>query len=64
LIEKLKDWAETYKIVNLVFDIEVKPEIIAGAIIISREGKYVKYSLSEMLDDYFIRNKQELSALL
>lgn len=64
LIEKLKDWAKSYKITNMVFDIDVNPEIIAGAIIISTEGKYVKYSLSEMLDNYFISKKQELTQLL
>lgn len=64
LIEKLKDWAEANKFINMVFDIEVKPDLIAGAIIVTKEGKYIKYSLSEMLDYYFMSKKLELSALL
>lgn len=64
LIEKLKEWAEVNKLINLVFDIEIKPELIAGAIIISQKGKYIKYSLSDMLDDYFESKKPELINLL
>lgn len=64
LLERLKDWAISRGMGNLVFDIEVKPEIIAGAVIISNEGKYIKYSLSDMLDNYFAVNKPELASLL
>jgi len=64
LIQKLKTWSEANSLSNLVFDIDIKPELIAGAIIISQKGKYIKYSLSDMLDDYFISNKSELINLL
>ena len=64
LIEKLKEWAEANKLINLVFDIDIKPELIAGAVIISQKGKYIKYSLSDMLDDYFEAKKPELINLL
>lgn len=64
LLVKLKEWAQKYYSNNLVFDIDINPEIIAGAIIISEEGKYIKYSLSDMLDYYFTARKQELVSLL
>jgi F0F1-type ATP synthase delta subunit len=64
LIGKLKDWAETNGYKNLTFDISVDPQLIAGAIIISNKGKYIKYSLSDMLDEYFASNKLELMNLL
>lgn len=64
LLVKLKDWAQKYYSNSMVFDIDIDPEIIAGAIIISEEGKYIKYSLSDMLDYYFAANKQELANLL
>lgn len=64
LLERLKDWAIGKGHGNLIFDIDVKPDIIAGAIIISKEGKYTKYSLSDMLDNYFTVRKQELVNLL
>ncbi len=64
ILERLKDWAKNNNMGNIVFDIDVKPEIIAGAVIITGEGKYIKYSLSDMLDNYFIAKRQELANLL
>ncbi len=64
LIEKLKTWTEANKLTNLVFDIDIRPELIAGAIIISQKGKYIKYSLSDMIDDYFVSKKSEFINLL
>lgn len=64
LIEKLKNWAQANDISNVTFDIDVNPEIIAGAVITTPDGKYIKYALSDMIDAYFTDNRQQLSALL
>lgn len=64
LIEKLKDWTQANGLSNVTFDIEVDPQIIAGAVIITPDGRYIRYALSEMLDRYFLDKKQEISQLL
>ena len=64
LINNLKAWAEKNGLNNPVFNIEVKSEIIAGAIVMSNEGEYRNYSLSTQLDKFFIEKKQEILSLL
>jgi helix-turn-helix protein len=49
---------------NAVFNIEVKSEIIAGAIVMSQKGEYGNYSLSSQLDKFFTEKKQEVLSLL
>lgn len=64
LKNNLKDWAMNNGMENVLFNIEVKSEIVAGAIIMSPEGEYGNYSLSSQLDKYFSQNRQEVFALL
>jgi len=64
LINSLKSWAEKNDLNNVVFAIEVKSEIIAGAIVMSHKGEYGNYSLSSQLDKFFIEKKQEVLSLL
>lgn len=64
LMTKLKEWTDKNGIQNAVFNIEVKPDIVAGAIVMSPEGEYSNYSLSNQLDEYFRNNKQTVMSLL
>ena len=64
LKNSLKTWAIENNIPNVIFNIEVRSEIVAGAIIMSPEGEYGNYSLSNQLDNYFSTKKQEVLALL
>ena len=64
LMTKLKDWSEQNDIQNAVFDIEVKRDIVAGAIVMSPEGEYSNYSLSNQLDEYFKNKKDAVLSLL
>jgi F0F1-type ATP synthase delta subunit len=64
LINNLKVWAEKNGLNNAVFVIEVKSEIIAGAIVMSHKGEYGNYSLSSQLDKFFTDKKQEVISLL
>ena len=64
LKKNLKDWANNNDMSNVIFNIEVKSEIVAGAIIMSPEGEYGNYSLSSQLDKYFVEQRQEVLQLL
>jgi len=64
LKNNLKNWATENGLGNLTFNIEVRSEIIAGAVIMSHEGEYGNYSLSSQLENYFTNKKQEVLALL
>lgn len=64
LMTKLKEWAEKNDIQNAVFDIEVKTDIVAGAIVMSPDGEYSNYALSNQLDEYFTNNKDNIMSLL
>ena len=64
LKNNLKTWAQENGLPNVIFNIEIKSEIIAGAVIMSTDGEYRNYSLSNQLDKYFIEKKQEILTLL
>lgn len=64
LKNNLKAWAEQNELKNVIFNIEVKSEVLAGAIIMSNEGEYANYSLSTQIDKYFTDKKQEILTLL
>lgn len=61
---KLKRWAETNLSGNLIYDIEIDPQILGGTIIVSDDGKYADFSLSRKFNGLFLTRKQEILSLL
>lgn len=64
LIVKIKEWTNKNISRETVIDITVKKEIVGGIIIVSPQGQYVNYSLSDQLDNIFTNKRQEISSLL
>ena len=64
LIDKLKNWANENNLGNVIFEFELKQDILAGVIIMSDHGEYANYSLSAQIDKFFATKKQELLTLI
>jgi len=64
LITSVKNWTSKNLSQDVIIDFETKPEIIGGTIIVSPNGKYANYALSEQIDKFFTEKRQEINALL
>lgn len=64
LIDRLKNWAAENNLGNAIFHFELRPDIVAGALIMSEHGQYANYSLSSQIDKFFVTKKQELLSLI
>jgi F0F1-type ATP synthase delta subunit len=63
LIKIIQDWSETNGLPRTLFNIEVKPEIVGGAIIMSQDGEYANYSLLNQIDKVFAEKKTDILKL-
>ena len=64
LINNLRKWSYDNNLNNVIFNIDVKSEIVAGAIIMSPEGEYADFSLSNQINKFFKEKRQEVLSLL
>jgi F0F1-type ATP synthase delta subunit len=49
---------------NVIFDFEVDPKILGGAIITNKKGSYSDLSLLKKINDLFQNQKDQLTRLL
>lgn len=63
-IAKLNKWAQDNLPANTIYDINVDPDILGGAIIISNKGNYSDISLSKKIGDLFVTKKKEIFSQL
>ena len=60
LLDALASWTEKNMRQKYIFDIEVDPQILGGAIISSKKGVYKDFSLSRKINDIFTIHKKEI----
>ena len=60
LVDTITNWAQKNLSEEIIFDIEVDPRIIGGAIIISNKGEFADFSLLKKIDNIFSSKKAEI----
>lgn len=63
LIANLSNWAVKNLSQDIIFDIQVDPQILGGAIITSNEGLFEDLSVSKKINEYFLAEKQRSSII-
>jgi F0F1-type ATP synthase delta subunit len=64
LIQSIKEWSVKNLSENVIFDFEVDPKILGGAIITNKKGSYSDLSLLKKINVLFQNQKDQLIRLL